>query len=112
MDPRRYKQRLLDLQSELAQLAGTRKSGADVVQLDQAAVGRLSRMDAMQAQEMNKATAARAELELRQIDAALQRIDSGDYGLCVACDEEIAAGRLDANPTVTLCVSCASAREK
>ncbi|MEX0899673.1 MAG: TraR/DksA C4-type zinc finger protein [Gammaproteobacteria bacterium] len=112
MDSQRAKQRLLDLQAELTQLAGTRRSGADVVQLDQAAVGRLSRMDAMQAQEMNKATAARAELELRRIDAALARIESGDYGLCVDCDEPIAEGRLEANPTMTLCVSCASAREK
>lgn len=111
MDAQRAKTRLLELQAELTKLADTRKSGAGVVQLDQAAVGRLSRMDAMQAQEMNKATAARAELELRRIDAALQRLEDDEYGVCIACDEEIAAGRLDANPTVTLCVNCATARE-
>lgn len=46
--------------------------------------------------------------ELRAIDAALARIDSGDYGYCAKCGEEIAPARLEAVPTAALCVSCAA----
>ncbi len=45
--------------------------------------------------------------ELRAIDAALARIDAGDYGFCVKCGTMIAAARLDAVPTAALCQTCA-----
>jgi len=45
--------------------------------------------------------------ELRQIDAALQRIDLGTYGLCEVCEEPIAEKRLDALPFATRCIECA-----
>lgn len=48
-----------------------------------------------------------AEQELRQIDAALQRIDLGTYGLCEVCGEPIAEKRLDALPIATRCIECA-----
>ena len=45
--------------------------------------------------------------ELRQIDAALQRIDLGTYGLCEVCEEPIAEKRLDVLPFATRCIECA-----
>lgn len=45
---------------------------------------------------------------LGQIDAALRRLDDGDYGQCERCGEQIAAGRLEARPTATTCIKCAS----
>ena len=42
-----------------------------------------------------------------RIDAALMRIDSGDYGWCVRCAEEIEAKRLDRAPATTMCLACA-----
>jgi DnaK suppressor protein len=45
---------------------------------------------------------------LRQVDAALHRIDEGSYGQCEQCGKPIAAGRLEARPTATTCISCAS----
>lgn len=45
--------------------------------------------------------------ELRGIDRALARIDSGDYGICSACGREIAAARLRAIPDTELCIECA-----
>jgi DnaK suppressor protein len=45
---------------------------------------------------------------LSQVDAALRRLNDGDYGRCERCGEPIAAGRLEARPTATTCIKCAS----
>jgi len=45
-------------------------------------------------------------LQLRLVDEALDRIDSGDYGICQACEEPIAAKRLHALPWARYCISC------
>ncbi len=77
------------------------------VELDQARVGRLSRMDAMQQQAMSQAVARLTDLERQRIQSALGRMESGDYGYCVLCDEEIAEGRLRFDSSVLICISCA-----
>ncbi|MCA1799686.1 MAG: TraR/DksA family transcriptional regulator [Xanthomonadaceae bacterium] len=102
---------LLGRRAELEALAATRQASGAPVELDQARTGRLSRMDEMQGQEMARAGQARAEIELRKITAALQRLDDGSFGDCVACDEPIAPARLQADPAVVLCIKCAEARE-
>lgn len=79
------------------------------VVLDQTTVGRLSRMDALQNQAMQLETERRREVELVRIDAALNRIESGTYGYCAACDEEIEKKRLEMDPSTPVCVDCASA---
>lgn len=81
------------------------------VELDQARVGRLSRMDAMQQQAMSQAAARMAGLERQRIQAALRRIESGDYGYCVVCEEEISEGRLRFDPSIPTCISCARKAE-
>ena len=81
------------------------------VELDRARMGRLSRMDAMQQQAMSQATARLAELETRRIEAALKRMDSGDYGYCLTCGDEIGEGRLRFDPSVPICVACAAEAE-
>lgn len=88
------------------------KEGTKPVTLDQARVGRLSRMDAMQGQAMALEAQRRREIQLQRINHALTRIDDGDYGLCSICEEEIAPRRLETDPTATLCIDCASRREK
>jgi DnaK suppressor protein len=80
---------------------------AKPVELDQQRVGRLSRMDALQGQEMARAAERRRDNELRKIDAALARLDSGDYGWCVRCGEDVAAERLRFDPAVPVCIDCA-----
>jgi RNA polymerase-binding transcription factor DksA len=42
----------------------------------------------------------------REIDAALERIDAGTYGICVSCGQQIPEERLDAVPYAVLCLSC------
>lgn len=105
-----FRELLMARQTEIrAADAGTSDDRAPV-ELDQQAVGRLSRMDALQAQEMALETSRRRAAELRRIAAALARIDSGDYGYCVECGEEIAVRRLELDPATPYCVQCASAR--
>ena len=77
------------------------------VTLDQQSVGRLSRMDAMQMQAMAKASEQRRRQEAARIEAAIKRIDEGEYGYCVACGEEISQKRLHADPTIPTCINCA-----
>jgi DnaK suppressor protein len=80
---------------------------AETVELDQSRMGRLSRMDAMQGQAMSVETRRRREEELRNIVTALARIESGDYGYCIACDEPIASARLEVDPAAKHCIKCA-----
>ncbi|HET6410667.1 MAG TPA: TraR/DksA C4-type zinc finger protein [Anaeromyxobacter sp.] len=51
-----------------------------------------------------------AQLELDEIDAALTRIGTGRYGLCLACGGPIGMQRLRAIPEARYCVSCSSRR--
>ena len=105
------RQKLETLREELESIAETGDDSAAVVHLDQAKVGRLSRMDALQAQAMAKASGQRRAMQLREIDAALRRIDDGSYGDCERCREPINPRRLDADPTARLCIDCASSTE-
>ena len=81
------------------------------VELDQARVGRLTRMDALQSQAMHQENNRRRDLELTRIDTALQRIENKEYGYCLDCGENIAEKRLEFDPSVTLCIHCASTAE-
>ena len=74
--------------------------------LDQSMVGRLSRMDALQAQQMAKETSRRRQIQLQKVDNALHRLEEGKYGYCLVCDEEISPGRLDFDPASTRCIAC------
>ncbi len=84
------------------------KDARDPVELDQSRIGRLSRMDALQGQAMAQDAERRRKIELQKIEAALERIEAGDYGYCVNCGEEIPKARLDFDPAVASCVDCAS----
>ena len=97
-------QRLADLAAEDA----LGQDGQSVVMLDQQAVGRLSRMDALQSQAMAKATQARRSAMVPRLQAALARIDSGDFGICQDCGEDIAMKRLEFDPAAAVCIACAS----
>jgi len=94
------------LRAELQALEETSRGSGETVELDQARVGRLSRMDAMQAQEMALETGRRRKQQLQKIEGALQRIETGDYGCCFICGEEIDERRLAIDPTVSRCMEC------
>jgi DnaK suppressor protein len=86
IDPEPFRERLELLRHNLQDLATTTNEAAEVVELDQTRLGRLSRMDALQAQSMSQEIQRRQQQQLRNIAAALQRIEAGNYGLCLDCD--------------------------
>jgi DnaK suppressor protein len=105
LDINAFRQRL---EHRLADIEAERKT-IGPVDLDQSRVGRLSRMDAMQQQAMAQAAKRLTDQEEQRIRTALSRIATGDYGYCVQCDEDIAAGRLNADPSALTCIACARA---
>jgi DnaK suppressor protein len=106
------RQRLLQLQRELHALLESGEAATRVVELDQTAVGRLSRMDALQGQAMSQEQVRRRQVGLQRIAAALHRLDKGEFGDCQDCGEPIDVRRLEMDPAATLCIRCATAREQ
>lgn len=98
-----------ELQALLA-IEQTARDAAGTVALDQTRVGRLSRMDALQAQQISKEGNRRRKLKIEQIRDALRRIERNEFGECTHCGDAIAPGRLEANPSAALCIACAEAQ--
>ncbi len=93
---------------ELLQVMKASTDDSRPVELDQSRVGRLSRMDALQGQAMAQETERRRRNELQRIEAALERVKTGDFGYCVNCDEPISDKRLKLDPSTPLCIDCAT----
>ena len=107
LDLSRFRVALETERDELVSASQGTSADRKPVTLDQQSVGRVSRGDAMQVQAMAKAQDARRAARIQMIDAALKRMEEGDYGYCAECDEEIAVKRLEADPAVPRCVRCA-----
>ncbi|MEO0600214.1 MAG: TraR/DksA C4-type zinc finger protein [Myxococcota bacterium] len=106
MDDAQVRTRLHALKAELERALAGAQSQGETVDLDQSAVGRLSRMDALQQQAMAQAQERRTELRLEQLGHALARLDNGVYGDCVECGEPIGEARLRARPETPFCMDC------
>jgi len=72
------------------------------------AVGRVSRMDAINNRSVNEAAMRKKQLKLSKLEEALEKIDSPDFGKCIRCGQEIPWGRIAIMPESTLCIRCAS----
>jgi DnaK suppressor protein len=101
---------LLALRAELQHLLDDGEA-ARPVDLDQQRQGRVSRIDAIQQQQMARAGRAVLEQQLRQVLSALRRLDDDDYGWCEHCGEPIAFARLKVRPEAPLCIACQSKQE-
>ncbi|OOE91775.1 hypothetical protein BZG79_05865 [Salinivibrio sp. MA427] len=108
MDLDNFHAQLSALEAELlAELEVGEQNGADsTIILDQQSVGRLSRMDAMQGQQMAIEQKRRRKERLLQVRAAIKRIEDEDYGYCLDCDEPINPKRLEFDPCAQRCVVC------
>ncbi len=73
-------------------------------------MGRVSRGDALQEQQMAVEMGRRREQQLSRVRTALERVTAGTYGRCGRCGQPIADARLEAMPDVVLCVRCAEPR--
>ena len=111
IDVSAFRDRLLARERALIAVESGEEDTASAVELDQTRVGRLSRMDAIQAHQMAKAASRRRHLERGRIAAALKRIDDGEYGFCLSCGDSIPAPRLEIDPAASQCVGCAAHAE-
>ena len=112
IDNQHFKKALLSLRSDLLAVEQSGQDAAQTVELDQTTIGRVSRMDALQGQAMAKESQQRRTIQLQRIEASLQRIEKGIFGLCLRCGEKINVKRLAFDPTAPLCIDCASQGKK
>jgi DnaK suppressor protein len=101
-----FRAKLTAMQNEIHGISNSAAQDLKPVMLDQTIVGRVSRIDAMQLQQMSQETARRRQQLLLKIEGALRRIESGRFGLCFLCETEIDLRRLHADPTITRCRDC------
>lgn len=99
-----FRRRLEASLRELVQPTDAATEAGKVVTLDQQSVGRLSRMDALQAQAMAQETERRRMLNVRKVEAALVRLEEGEYGYCTVCGAIIRRERLDLDPAAATCI--------
>ncbi|MFU8848376.1 MAG: TraR/DksA family transcriptional regulator [Opitutales bacterium] len=91
--------------AELDEQMESSKGDREAIAPDKA-IGRLSRLDAMQMQQMALGMNTRMREEVKQLKEALQRIDRGRYGTCELCRQDIPMERLEFQLDATICVSC------
>ena len=71
------------------------------------AIGRLSRMDAINNKSIIESALRKAEEKLSKLDQALKKIDKKGFGLCIQCEKPIPIGRILLMPESNRCVNCA-----
>ncbi|WP_040254473.1 TraR/DksA family transcriptional regulator [Psychroserpens mesophilus] len=71
------------------------------------AIGRVSRMDAINNKTINEASLRQAEHKLKTLKIVLSKIDGNDFGICLKCKQAIPLGRILIRPESLLCVNCA-----
>ncbi len=71
-------------------------------------LGRLTRLEAMNEQDVNNKILDGSRLRLTRLNNALQSIDKSMFGICIECEECIGAGRMTVRPESVKCVECAS----
>jgi DnaK suppressor protein len=106
IDLKHFRLRLIKLRDDLMEAEKNNSDDAKTVELDQSRIGRLSRMDQMQSQQMALESQRRRKIQIRKIDAAWQRIENGEYGICSYCEDTIEIERLEFDPTSVLCSEC------
>jgi len=71
------------------------------------AIGRISRMDAINNKSVTEASLRQAEEKLKNLHRVLSRVGTSDFGICIKCGKPIPEGRLVYRPESLTCVNCA-----
>lgn len=100
------------LEQQLTEELAWLQESAKTVDLDQTQFGRLSRIDAIGQQEMQKAAVQQTANRLKRVLRALRKLDEDDYGWCEKCGEPIEQRRLAVQPEVLYCMRCQDASER
>jgi len=72
------------------------------------AIGRVSRMDAINNKSINENALRKAKSKLKSMEIALQNVNDDDFGICVKCNNQIPLGRILLVPHSRFCVNCAN----
>jgi len=96
----------------LAELEVTRRSIAELEELTKPiapddAIGRLTRMEAINSRSINEASLNQARAKLNKLERALGRVDKPDFGICAVCEKPIPIKRMLLMPETIKCVNCA-----
>lgn len=102
----RLEARTLEIQATIA-----RSSDQTTAVKPDPAIGRLTRVDAVQAGYVSDALRRAMRAELARIERALRSIGEGTFGICRSCRVALSIARLEAKPDANLCIECASKRE-
>ncbi len=107
------KEILIKLKDELENDIEGLKESSQPVELDQQAFGRVSRVDAIQQQQIQASARRRKELKLQMVNAAIEKIQNNPdlFGMCGECEEPISFERLKVRPESIMCVNCANNKD-
>ncbi len=75
------------------------------------AIGRITRMEAINSRSINQASLAKSKQILKQLEKSIREIDHPEFGDCQNCEEPIPLKRLMIMPESILCVTCAQKAE-
>ena len=105
---RKLREKLLEVEASLAQ-----EGEEQIVELDQARMGRISRIDAIIRQEIAVKQKQRLKQLRKDLRNALMRLthDPNDFGFCEECDEPIPLKRLLVKPSAQYCIACQRLQE-
>lgn len=97
----------------LTEIDKTKKSIADYREMakpisPENAIGRISRMDAINNKSVIEAALRQAEIKLKNLQLVHANIESKDFGLCQKCQKPIPIGRILLMPQSRFCVNCAT----
>lgn len=98
----KLKSELAKLKIEIASLVENTKPIAPNVSL-----GRLTRMDAIASKGVNESILYDARIRQKELERALEQLETGVYGICQSCGKPIAAARLEFIPEAKTCMACA-----
>lgn len=107
IDLEHFKDKLTALKKEVKKNIDSLRERSSPVSPD-CSLGRLTRQEAMQEQNVALSNLRDHELKLKRIESALLRIENGSFGECLDCGEDIAIGRLEIMPEGIFCIHCAS----
>ena len=92
---------------KLSHEAGVLEESVKPVAPDRA-IGRLTRMEAINAKNMSEANLRNARQRIKKLEDALKRVDDEEFGICVRCERDIPIKRLMLMPESRVCVRCLS----
>lgn len=99
-----------NIQNELLKTEQTIKTYQELTQpiAPDVAIGRVSRMDAINNKSVTEAALRQAEQKLKSLHRVLSKIDDPDFGMCLKCKKSIPLARVIIRPESLYCVNCAN----